>query len=135
MDVTTKIHLYPFTAAVIASPIPVLPLVASIIVPPGFNIHFLSASSIIEKPMRSFTLQPGLADSNFANICGFNPLFILLSFISGVLPICSIMLFLYSTCVELLYLYKKLPNNNDLSRMKKDVCDKLILIEQRISFT
>jgi len=111
------------TAAVIARPIPVFPLVASMIVPPGFSIPCYSASAIMLKPIRSFTLPPGLADSSFANICGFNPLFILLSFISGVLPICSNMLFLYSKSVYMLFVFKKSVNNKELRGMIKETKD------------
>ena len=41
------ISLYPFAAAIEASPIPVFPDVGSIIVPPGNNLPDFSASSII----------------------------------------------------------------------------------------
>ena len=43
-----------------ASAMPVLPLVASTIVPPGFSCPDASAASIMETPMRSFTLAAGL---------------------------------------------------------------------------
>src|SRR5215813_3948720 len=49
-----------------ASPIPVLPLVGSTIVPPGLSAPVRSASSIIASAMRSFTLPPGLRDSTLA---------------------------------------------------------------------
>ena len=42
-----KMHLYPFTAAANANPMPVLPEVHSMIVPPGFNFPSRSATSII----------------------------------------------------------------------------------------
>ena len=43
---------------------PVLPAVASIIVPPGFSSPDFSASSMIESPIRSLIEPPGLLDSN-----------------------------------------------------------------------
>ncbi len=39
---------------------PVLPDVPSTIVPPGFSEPSASAASMIETPMRSFTLDAGL---------------------------------------------------------------------------
>jgi hypothetical protein len=51
------------SAAAMASPTPVLPLVPSTIVPPGFNRPSRSACSMIGKPMRSFTEPPGLKKS------------------------------------------------------------------------
>ena len=51
-----------------ASAIPVLPLVASTIVErPGSISPSRSAASIIETPIRSLTLPPGLSDSSLAN--------------------------------------------------------------------
>ena len=50
-------------AAAIASPTPVLPLVPSTIVPPGFSCPLRSAASMIGSPMRSFTEPPGLKNS------------------------------------------------------------------------
>ena len=58
---------YPFAAAAEASPIPVLPLVGSIITDPFFNNPLFSASSIIALAILSFTLPAGLKSSNFAN--------------------------------------------------------------------
>ncbi|MMZ71190.1 hypothetical protein D1872_344620 [compost metagenome] len=55
----TMTALYPFAAATSASPMPVLPLVASMIVPPGFNLPAFSASSTMLMAMRSLTLEPG----------------------------------------------------------------------------
>ena len=43
-----------------ASAMPVLPLVASTMVPPGLSSPDASAASIIETPMRSLTLLAGL---------------------------------------------------------------------------
>jgi len=53
-----------------ARPTPVLPLVASTMVPPGFNCPLRSASSMIEMPMRSLTEPPGLKNSTLANTSG-----------------------------------------------------------------
>src|SRR5262245_49166800 len=49
-----------------ASPMPVLPEVPSMIVPPGFNRPRRSASSIIRTAMRSLIEFPGLNVSSFA---------------------------------------------------------------------
>src|SRR5688572_21595378 len=48
-----------------ARPMPVLPEVGSTIVPFGFRAPELSASSIIDKAMRSLIEPPGLARSDF----------------------------------------------------------------------
>src|SRR5438552_12023854 len=77
---------YPFSAAAIARPTPVLPLVGSTIVPPGFSRPRFSASSIIARPIRSFTEPPGLSISSFATRRGRRPLPIRLSCTRGVLP-------------------------------------------------
>jgi hypothetical protein len=61
-----KTVLKPMMQAAIASPTPVLPEVHSTIVPPGFKWPASSAASIIETPIRSFALPPGLKDSTFA---------------------------------------------------------------------
>src|SRR5699024_1734503 len=55
---------YPFAAATNASPIPVFPLVGSIMVSPGFNTPSSSACSTIAKAIRSLTELPGLKYSN-----------------------------------------------------------------------
>src|SRR3990172_1577 len=47
-----------------ASPTPVLPLVGSTMVSPGFSSPRASASSIMLRAMRSFTLPAGLSDSS-----------------------------------------------------------------------
>ena len=60
-----KMQRYPLRAAAIASPTPVLPLVASTMVPPGFNVPARSWDSIMGIPTRSFTLPPGLKKSAF----------------------------------------------------------------------
>ncbi|KXK02744.1 MAG: hypothetical protein UZ03_NOB001001835 [Nitrospira sp. OLB3] len=62
----TRINLYPRTAATNASPMPVLPLVGSTIVPPGLSLPCRSASSIMFRQIRSLTLPPGLKDSTLA---------------------------------------------------------------------
>ena len=48
-----------------ASPSPVLPLVPSTMVPPGFSRPSASAASIMAIPMRSFTEPPGFMNSHF----------------------------------------------------------------------
>ena len=59
---------YPFAAHTNASAIPVLPLVAStIVVRPGSIRPSHSAASIIDTPIRSLTLPPGLKASSLAN--------------------------------------------------------------------
>ena len=45
---------------------PVFPAVASIIDPPGFCSPDISASSMIESPIRSLIEPPGLLDSHLA---------------------------------------------------------------------
>ena len=82
-------HLYPFTQAASARPIPVLPLVPSIIVPPGFIFPSFSATSSIFKAMRSLIELPGLKYSTLAKTVQGSCFVILLSFIKGVLPIVS----------------------------------------------
>jgi Fe2+ transport system protein FeoA len=51
-----KVHLYPRAAQTKASPMPVLPLVGSRIIVSGLMSPAFSAASIIERPIRSFTL-------------------------------------------------------------------------------
>ena len=55
---------YPNAAPTIANPMPVLPLVGSIIVCPGFRRPSASACWIMLKAIRSFTLPPGLKNSS-----------------------------------------------------------------------
>src|SRR6185369_13903229 len=57
----------PRTAQTSARPMPVLPLVGSMIVAPGFNRPSFSAASIIARQIRSLMLPPGLNDSSFAH--------------------------------------------------------------------
>src|SRR5258705_2131631 len=58
---------YPYTAAASAMPIPVLPLVGSISVSPGWMRPFSCASSTMRLPMRSFTEPPALRYSHLAS--------------------------------------------------------------------
>ena len=62
----TRMSLYPRTAATSARPMPVLPLVGSTMVPPGFSLPKRSASLIMFRQMRSLMLPPGLNDSTLA---------------------------------------------------------------------
>ncbi|HWQ79550.1 MAG TPA: S-layer homology domain-containing protein [Anaerovoracaceae bacterium] len=63
MTITTE---YPFTAPIIARPIPVFPEVGSMMVLPGVSDPQSSACSIIFKAIRSFMLPVGLKPSIFA---------------------------------------------------------------------
>ena len=63
----TQINLYPRTLAAIASEIPVLPLVGSRIVAPGFKRPSRSAASIIEIAVRSLIEPVGFRSSIFAH--------------------------------------------------------------------
>ncbi len=95
--------LYPFDAATAARPMPVLPLVGSIMTAPGFNTPLCSASSIIAFAILSFTLPAGLKYSSFASILAFAPSFSanLLSSAMGVLPTKSKKPFLMSAIMSL----------------------------------
>src|SRR6266704_1979159 len=84
-----KMQRYPFTAAAIASPTPVLPDVASTMSPPGVSRPSRSAASIIATPIRSFTEPPGLKNSALANTGVRIPCVILFNRIRGVHPIVS----------------------------------------------
>ena len=91
--------LYPFAAATAASPIPVFPLVGSMIVAPGFSTPFSSASSIIASAIRSFTDPAGFRYSSLAsNVVSVIHFFsaYLLIFRIGVPPISSNAIFLMS---------------------------------------
>ena len=69
---------------------PVLPLVGStIVVLPGRDLPRSSASTIIDTPMRSFTLKPGVNDSSFAKTVAPAPSVTRFRRTSGVLPISS----------------------------------------------
>ena len=89
------INLYPFLIHASASPIPVFPEVASIIVPPLFIKPWDSASSIIFKAILSLVECPGLKLSTLANNSASVSI-ILLILTSGVLPIVSTILLKYS---------------------------------------
>src|SRR5437867_3256114 len=80
---------YPFTAAAIASPTPVLPDVASTISPPGLRRPSRSAASIIATPIRSLTEPPGLKNSALAYSGVRSPWVTLFKRMSGVHPIVS----------------------------------------------
>src|SRR5699024_2499134 len=60
----TMMALYPLAAAFMARPMPVLPLVGSIIVAPDFSSPAFSAVLIILNAARSFTLLVGFKDSS-----------------------------------------------------------------------
>ena len=88
-----KISLYPFDAATMASPIPVLPLVGSTSVDlPGEISPRASASWIILSAIRSFTELAGLDDSSLATISATHPDVTLVILTRGVCPISSRML-------------------------------------------
>ena len=72
-------------------PSPVLPAVASTIVPPGCKRPVRSASSSMERPILSFTLPPGLYSSSLAKSCTPSGSPRWFSFTSGVFPIKSCM--------------------------------------------
>src|SRR4051794_22709420 len=72
-----------------ASPVPVLPEVGSMIVPPGRRRPSRSAASMSFRATRSLIEPPGLNDSSFATICGASPCPIRLRRMSGVLPTVS----------------------------------------------
>ena len=67
---------------------PVLPEVGSMMTLPGFRTPRASASSIMARATRSFTLPAGLKYSSLARILAFRPNFfsIWVSSSSGVLP-------------------------------------------------
>ena len=62
-----KMALYPLAAATAASPIPVLPLVGSMIVDPSFSIPFSSASRIMPHAILSLTEPAGFRYSSFTS--------------------------------------------------------------------
>ena len=64
----TTLRRYPLTWAIIASPMPVLPLVGSsrIVSEPGPILPARSASSISDRAIRSLTLPDGLFPSSLA---------------------------------------------------------------------
>ena len=56
-----------------ASPAPVLPLVGSTMVPPGFSSPARSARSTMARPIRSLTDPPGFRYSTLASRVGASP--------------------------------------------------------------
>ena len=90
LSAMVKTHLYPLAIAARASPIPVFPLVPSIMVPPGFISPSFSASSNIFTAILSFMELPGLKYSTFTNTSPSIPLFSLFNLTKGVFPIVSI---------------------------------------------
>ena len=108
---SVKIALYPLTAATAARPIPVLPLVGSIMVAPSFKIPFFSASSIIANAILSFTEPAGLNASSFTKmVASVTPAFAayLPAFTIGVFPTNSNVLDLISLMLILLVLRSKM---------------------------
>ena len=95
-----QINRYPFTIAAKASPIPVFPDVASIIVPPGLSKPSFSASSTICTAILSLIEFPGLKVSTFAKMVPGTPSTVLFILTIGVLPIVSNML-LYHISLKL----------------------------------
>jgi len=83
---------YPRAAATAAKPIPVLPLVGSIITESFVKTPCFMASSIIASATRSFTLPPGLKYSNLASTVAEKLCLLLYcaSSIKGVFPIKSV---------------------------------------------
>src|SRR5687768_5887720 len=82
-----------------ARPVPVLPLVGSTIVPPGFSFPSRSAASTRAIAARSLIDPPGLSASIFATSCGRRSLPRRPSRTRGVLPTASRMDSLTSTLV------------------------------------
>ena len=80
-----------------ASPTPVLPLVGSTMVPPGFSSPSRSAASIILTAIRSFTEPPGFRYSTLASTSGLASPVTRVSCTSGVLPTRSMSDVTYST--------------------------------------
>ena len=86
------ISLYPLEAATEARPIPVFPLVGSIITLPGLRSPLASASSTIALAILSLTLPAGLKYSSFARSVASRPNFFsrFVSSRRGVFPIRSV---------------------------------------------
>ena len=84
--------MYPFAAHTEARPIPVFPLVGSIITLSLCNFPLFSASSIIDKAILSFTEPVGLKNSTLAYrlTLRLNFFSILFNLNKGVLPINSL---------------------------------------------
>ena len=85
-----KINLYPFAAATKDSPIPVLPLVGSIITESSLSNPSFSAVSIKFTAIRSLMLLTGLKDSTFTSTSASNPSVNLFNLTRGVFPIASV---------------------------------------------
>ena len=97
-------HLYPLLIATMANPIPVFPEVPSIIVPPGFNNPFFSASSIIVRAILSSTEFPGLKVSYLASTVHGRSFTISFNLIRGVFPIvCKIF---SKNCIEIYFVQR-----------------------------
>ncbi len=88
-----RMSLRPLAAATKASAMPVLPLVGSIRTLSLVILPDLMASSIIEKPMRSLTLERGLKNSSLSRISAWAPWAAAVRFrrTRGVLPMVSVM--------------------------------------------
>ena len=82
--------LYPLAAPINESPTPVFPLVASMIVSPGFSEPSFSAVSMMFKAIRSFTDPPALNDSTFTYTSAESSETKRRSFTRGVFPINSV---------------------------------------------
>ena len=72
-----------------ARPMPVFPLVGSMMTAPGLSSPCFSASFIMLRQMRSLTLPPGFRDSIFAMTVAFASFDKLFRRTSGVLPMVS----------------------------------------------
>ena len=72
-----------------ARPMPVLPLVGSMMTVSGLISPCFSASVIMLKHMRSLTLPPGFLDSSLPRTVLLSPSVSLLSRMSGVFPMVS----------------------------------------------
>src|SRR6185295_3747072 len=92
-----KTHLYPLTAAHIATPRPVLPEVFSTMVPPGRTFPDFSASLRMCRAIRSLMEPVGFMNSHLTRMVAAPGGTTLLSFTRGVLPTASRMVFLIFT--------------------------------------
>ena len=121
----TSITLYPSAAPTIAKPMPVLPLVGSMIVDPALISPRFLASSSIASAARSFTEPDGLKNSSF-KIISAPVSFIRGMRTSGVPPMSSFIddfMFIAFSILSLrlyFFLRKKRPVNNQ----KKQGCAK-----------
>jgi hypothetical protein len=95
-------HRYPLITAAMANPIPVFPLVPSMMTPPGFNAPLVSASSIILSAIRSLIELPGFVVSTLAYTVHGKSLVMELSFTIGVFPMVSKM-FWYTRILMQIY--------------------------------